>query len=131
MRHYVWLIVFVLCIAPMVAAQALVDYTSYFHGHRTYLDNRIQPVVVDGTSMAPAFQTGDILLAVPFPFENLRLGDIIIWESQGQLVAHRIYEISGASMWTKGDNMPAPDEIPVTKESYRGLVIGVLFTGER
>ena len=125
-----WIIIFLLCITPAVASQSLVNYTSYFHGHRAYLDNRIQPVVVSGTSMAPAFQPGDLLLAIPFQAENLRVGDIIVWESQGQLVAHRIYEISGASMWTKGDNMPAPDQTPVTKESYRGLVIGVLFTGE-
>jgi phage repressor protein C with HTH and peptisase S24 domain len=105
----------------------LENYTSYFRGFYAYLDSSFEPVEVAGTSMAPVFREGDLLLVVPFPMENLRVGDVIIRESQGRLLAHRIYEISDY-IWTKGDNMPAPDPTPVTGRNYRWLVVGALLT---
>lgn len=106
----------------------LKDASQIFGGFQAYVNNRMEFVTVEGTSMAPAFKQGDTLIAIPFSMNSLKVGDIVVWETQGQLIAHRIYEISQEHIWTKGDNMPAPDTVPVSSQNYRWLVLGVLFT---
>lgn len=83
--------------------------------------------------MAPAFHTGDLLLWVNYPIENIRVGDIVLWEPMNvwprDNIAHRVVErIDPNTMITKGDNMSEPDSPWVKKEYLHGLVIGVIFT---
>jgi signal peptidase I len=107
----------------------LENLTSLFRGFQAYLSPRVEFGEVRGTSMRPAFDYGDILFYVQFPIENLRLGDIIIWEGLHENIAHRVVELVGPGLVrTKGDNLLSPDRDLVSAGEMRGLVIGVLFT---
>lgn len=78
-------------------------------------------------SMSPAFDETDWLLAVQTSWDQLKIGDIIIYERKdGEYVVHRIWAISsgGSVILTKGDANSEPDSEYVTKSMYRGRVIG-------
>jgi len=111
----------------------LENLTTQFNGFQAYLDNDISFKWVQGTSMGPAFETGDLLLWVNYPMENIRIGDIILWEPMytwpRDNIAHRVVErIDAQTVVTKGDNMSSPDSPTVKKEYLHGLIIGVIFT---
>jgi len=78
-------------------------------------------------SMKPSFDETDWLLAVQTPWDQLKVGDIIIYERKnGEYIVHRIWAISsgGSMILTKGDSNATPDHEHVTKSMYRGRVIG-------
>jgi hypothetical protein len=61
------------------------------------------------------------------PWELLQLGDVIVYQSRVQgLVCHAIVSISSKKTWVicKGWANQVADEEMVTKEKYRGCVIG-------
>jgi len=105
------------------------DYSTVFYNYKTYLDNTIQVISVEGTSMAPAFKTGDTLLWVPASIENLQVGEIALWKTLagGTYYAHRVVQLAQHSLLTQGDNNPAPDPW-VWENQVRGQIIGALFT---
>ena len=78
-------------------------------------------VVVDGKSMLPTLQTGDLVLVVRH-YSSIRVGDVIVYRYTGffygyylenALIIHRvvyIYRNNGATCYvTKGDNNPVYD----------------------
>jgi signal peptidase I len=60
--------------------------------------------VVDGTSMLPRFQRGDLVILHKAP--DYRLGDVVAYRSEmlHRIVLHRIVKISGDHYTFKGDN---------------------------
>ena len=121
-------------LSPPIAypSGALENLTSVFQGFQAYLDNEVHVMGVKGTSMEPTFGTGDILLWVDYPIENLKVGDIIIWEPTYMWprdnIVHRVVErIDSQTVVTKGDNMSESDSPWVKKEYLHGLVVGVIF----
>jgi signal peptidase I len=115
--------------APAVPSGPVNDFSPALRGYAAYLDNDIGLIPVLGTSMAPAFRTGDNLLWVRAAVEDLEVGDIVLWETRagGRYYAHRLIRIVDNILVTKGDNNPAPDE-PVLATQLLGRVIGVIFT---
>jgi hypothetical protein len=79
-------------------------------------------------SMRPVFDTNSILLVEEPRYETLRVGDIVIFESDGKLVSHRIIEKRGDKYWTQGDNNRRPDSLYVTRSNLRYRVWGVLYS---
>lgn len=55
----------------------------------------VQPLVVVSGSMEPGIHTGDLLVSVPEPVEELAVGDVasIASARSGNLVTHRVIEI--------------------------------------
>lgn len=114
------------------------NWSELFHGYEAYLDKEISYSEVQGTSMEPTFEKNDILLWVKVDISNLKEGDIIIYEhpTRGdELIAHRIIDVLGGNKFeTKGDNRKKSDAKTnvsayyVTKEDYKGLVIGVIYS---
>jgi signal peptidase I len=45
---------------------------------------------VSGSSMAPLIHSGDRVLVVSIPVERVRLGDIIVFRRNGELIVHRV-----------------------------------------
>lgn len=45
---------------------------------------------VSGNSMAPLIHPGDRVLVVSIPVEQIRLGDIIVFKRNGDLIVHRV-----------------------------------------
>jgi len=66
--------------------------------------------------MVPTLQPGDIVFLGTFPYD---IGDVIMWcNNQLNCVLHRLVEIEGDAVITKGDANPLPDP-PVSREMVR------------
>ncbi|WLR49459.1 signal peptidase I [Halobacillus litoralis] len=64
-----------------------------------------------GTSMYPLIREGDICRFVSLDYENLKKGDILLYQSDhGQLIAHRLIYKSGDSYLCKGDSNLGNDD---------------------
>lgn len=74
-------------------------------------------------SMEPTI-TGDDLIIVTEQ-ENYELDDIVVYQSGSILVVHRIVEIDGDAVTTRGDANQAADE-PVDMSVIKGKVIAII-----
>ena len=81
-----------------------------------------------GFSMYPTFHDSEFLLIEKPAFEDIRVGDIIIYKSTlyEKLVIHRIIRKKGNLFTTKGDNNPGKDPLPVSFDAVYGRAIGIL-----
>ncbi|MGB9403947.1 MAG: S24/S26 family peptidase [Candidatus Acidiferrales bacterium] len=80
---------------------------------------------VNGASMMPSVWPGDTLLVQRENFEAISTGDVVLFEREGRLVAHRVIAMAGDSenrRWkTQGDGMPTADA-PVSVSEMLGKV---------
>ncbi len=82
------------------------------------LTGNIMFAVVEGKSMEPLLQTGDLVLVVKVPPNDIHVGDIVVYKRPGgELVIHRVLKIEKVGneymYFIKGDNNPLPDgDIP-------------------
>lgn len=76
--------------------------------------------VVPTESMEPDIHVGDFVISKRVPFEDLKIGDDIIYYSEAEdiYIIHRIINIEGDEIHTKGINNPVADTNPVTKDNY-------------
>lgn len=85
--------------------------------------------VVEGKSMEPLLQTGDLVLVVKTSPNDIHVGDIVVYKRPGgELVIHRVLKIDKAGneylYFIKGDNNPLPDgDIPYSW--ILGKVVGI------
>ncbi|MYL69927.1 signal peptidase I [Halobacillus litoralis] len=64
-----------------------------------------------GTSMYPLIREGDVCRFVPLDCENLKKGDILLYQSNhGQLTAHRLIHKAGDAYLFKGDSNLGKDD---------------------
>ncbi len=74
--------------------------------------------VVEGKSMEPILQTGDLVVIVKESPKALRTGNVIVYERpDGEFIIHRVIKIvrlgNNLVVVPKGDNNPVPDgEVP-------------------
>ncbi len=86
---------------------------------------------VEGISMHPTLENGDLIIIVRTPFDNLKIGDIIVYYSHiyNFRIVHRIIEISNYNgdkiLITKGDNNLGPDPSYITRDDYVGKYTGI------
>lgn len=83
--------------------------------------------VVDGISMEPAYERGDIAIVRDAPDPaSLQVGDVIRFEQGGLSIVHRIVAIDsgpdGLVFTTQGDNAASPDP-RVSEEQIEGKVV--------
>lgn len=92
---------------------------------------------VDGISMLPTLQGGDLVVVQGVPFTDIKVGDIIVYSglcsSGGESVIHRVVSIGSSGLITKGDNNPQPDQgpagiatSPITPDCLVGKVVFVV-----
>ncbi|MFD5215175.1 signal peptidase I [Microbacterium sp. NPDC058345] len=80
----------------------------------------IQPLVVISGSMEPGIMTGDLLIAMRAPADDLEVGDVVSLPSEltDDLVTHRIEAIESADdsfvITMKGDNNDFSDALDYT-----------------
>ncbi|HDM91807.1 MAG TPA: signal peptidase I [Candidatus Korarchaeota archaeon] len=89
--------------------------------------------VVQGPSMKPTYEDGDILIIKRVEPEELSVGDVIVYRNPlrgNRLVVHRIVEIKsgpeGLTFITQGDNPvtnPRPDTVVVTPDMIVGIPV--------
>ena len=77
-------------------------------------------VVLSG-SMEPELSVYD-LIAVR-PAEDYAVGDVVVYQSRGELIVHRLVELRGDEAVTKGDANPSPDP-PISTSQIKGRVVG-------
>lgn len=75
-------------------------------------------VVLSG-SMEPTFSTGDLIVVTEA--EEYAEGDIVVFQEGRMLVVHRIVDIDGTAITTRGDANNA-DDAPITAETIKGRV---------
>lgn len=79
-------------------------------------------VVMSG-SMEPAIAVDD--LVVVRKGGSYQAGDVVVYEADGILITHRVYEKNGDTLITWGDANPVADE-PVAVEAVKGTVVAVV-----
>jgi len=91
---------------------------------------------VDGRSMLPTLEGGDLVVIQNVPISDVHVGDIIVYSSLcstgGESVVHRVVGITGAGLITKGDNNQETDQSsniaasPITQQCLEGKVVVVV-----
>jgi ATP-binding cassette subfamily B protein len=80
---------------------------------------------MQGGSMYPSLQEGDIAIVETCDIDKLKPGDIIVFKNSKNFVAHRLIEIKAKEhskiFITKGDNNPKPDK-SIKEENIEGVI---------
>ena len=91
-------------------------------------------LAVTGASMLPAIWPGDVLEVRRQDATEICLGEVILFERDGRLFAHRVVEKVGGPertlLITQGDGLRAPDP-PVAPEELLGRVTAIVRGGRR
>ena len=77
-----------------------------------------QPLAILSNSMNPTFKRGDVIIFKKD--DNVAVGDIIVFQYQDQIIAHRVVGINEYYV-TKGDANNSVDYIKVKKEDIKGV----------
>lgn len=86
---------------------------------------------VTGQSMSPFIRGGDLATLVPLKGRAARRGDVVAFRSGGQwLVIHRVVEIQGEKVRTRGDGLRRGDEA-IQATDVMALVTAVKRGGRR
>lgn len=111
-----------------VVAFALLLFWAYF----VQADTRR----VDGYSMLPTLEGGDLVVIQGVPISDVHVGDIIVYNhfcsSRGESVVHRVVGITNGGLITKGDNNAQTDQYygiaisPITAQCLEGKVVYVI-----
>ena len=81
----------------------------------------IVPTIVSTGSMAPKLPIGSLcVINTKYPFEKLKVNDIIVYRIQKNRVIHRVNDIVDGKVRTKGDNNDYVDRIVIDEEKYYG-----------
>ena len=91
---------------------------------------------VDGTSMLPTLEGGDLVVIQSVPINQIHVGDIIVYNglcsSGGESVVHRVVNITAQGLITKGDNNARTDQFydiaisPITSQCLEGKAVFVI-----
>lgn len=76
-------------------------------------------VVLSG-SMEPELSVDDMIIVVSR--ESYEVGDVVVFQSYGTLIVHRIISIDGETVVTQGDANPTPDA-PIKLKDIKGEVV--------
>lgn len=124
----------VIRILALIICGAILGLNVYFANANRLLGNSLPmpfgygaAVVLSG-SMEPEFSKGDLIIASQC--ETYKENDIVVFQSKGSLIVHRIIEIDGDAVTTKGDANNTADE-PISPSAIKGKVIFVVpFVGK-
>ena len=107
-----WMMASVLCVLVVWASTGLLG---------------VQPTTVLSGSMRPTMDVGDMAIFRDVPADSIGPGDIIRFWRDGEMVIHRVVEVSGEGdgrlFVTKGDANREPDVAPVYPSQVRGKVV--------
>lgn len=87
----------------------------------------IQPTAVLSGSMKPTMDVGDMAIVRDVPTDSIEVGDIIQYWRDGEMVIHRVVEVSNGGneklFVTQGDANSVPDTEPVLPNQVTGKVV--------
>jgi signal peptidase I len=107
----------------MVTAPLLANTTNELIDDHLRIGHRVR-FVITTPSMLPMLAPGDQVIVSPIAPDELRVGDIIVWQADNTWLAHRLIERRAleACIITKGDNHPFADA-PQSATRVRGIVV--------
>jgi signal peptidase len=114
-------------VAKAVFGAVLLGLVGLVIGPRLY---PFQSFYVRTGSMSPTIPVGALVIATRAPADELRAGDVIVFEAPGRsgtMVVHRIDAVAqtpaGPAFVTKGDGNAAPDgwRVPATGHGWRAV----------
>jgi signal peptidase I len=77
--------------------------------------------------MTPTLQVGDVIITVEASPNDIKIGDIIQYSGENEIIAHRVVDIQqqGGTKYfiTKGDDNNAPDPEPVSPSQVIGKTL--------
>jgi signal peptidase I len=83
-----------------------------------------QILVVEGGSMRPAYEIGDLVVVAPPGDAPPRVGEVVTARRpDGVLYTHRIVAVDGDTATTQGDANPVADTQPLTRAATVGTVV--------
>jgi len=84
----------------------------------------IVPTIVTSGSMIPNLEVGELcFINTKYPYENVKIGDIIVYIEPRQKVIHRVVEKNENYLRTKGDANEQIDRLKITKNAYYGKYV--------
>lgn len=87
----------------------------------------LYPTVVLTGSMEPVYYPGDMLMLKRTAIDQLKIGDVVQYQSGSISIIHRIIAIQAdGSLVTQGDNNNAADIEPVKAEQIKGKVLSAV-----
>ena len=81
-----------------------------------------------GASMLPAIWPGDLITVRRRDLPELKPGQIVLYNRDGKLTAHRIQQLFGDHLITRGDSVPCFDP-PVQADEIVGQVVSISRDG--
>ncbi len=91
------------------------------------LFNTTPILIAEGISMRPTIIAGDILILDKPDLSLIKEGDIVAYRSNNDaIVVHRVVEVRGDILITKGDNNMNNDGGSVSRDNYSGRVIYII-----
>jgi len=84
--------------------------------------------LVDGDSMAPTIRAGDAVVTISQPFGTPSVGSVLLVESEGRRLLHRLARYEEGSLWMKGDASVSGDSRPVGRSDVLGTLALVIPT---
>ena len=85
-------------------------------------ESKLLRIKVKTDSMLPSVYPGEICWFCIKKFSP-RIGDVILFENQGVLVCHRVLDIEGKYVITKGDNCRRPDPFTTHINNVFGVLV--------
>ena len=83
--------------------------------------------IVKTDSMVPTIVPGAMTIGQKVDFSAVQTGDIIAYSlPDGQLNTHRVIGVSENYIYTKGDNLAAPDGLNIDRETYQYKVVNII-----
>lgn len=109
----------------ILVAVLLIAYQSIKHPDQPPSLFGYQPFTVLSNSMAPYFETGDMVIVKDLTASDVSKNDVITFtDKTGKYITHRVVEIknpnSHPSFVTKGDNNNTKDGVMVTSDNLVG-----------
>lgn len=102
--------------------------------YRKWLDQLLDQgqtvqVPVHGMSMFPILMPHDQVQIRRIEWDNMKRGQVLVFESGGQWIAHRLVSINlqEKQLITRGDGLPYPDR-PIRAENVKGVITKIIKT---
>lgn len=83
---------------------------------------------VTGASMLPAIWPGDVVTIRSSRLSDVSAGDLVLFQRDRRFFVHRVLEMSGNSLLTRGDSVLGPDP-PVSSAELLGRVVSITSAG--
>lgn len=111
-----------LILAVLILLNVTIMYLTYSKGEEALEKLPFAILEVSGVSMEPKLSQGDGVLVYEADYENLKVGDVIVFYQDGQLITHEIIKIQDTEITTQGTANQVEDS-SITKEEYRAKMI--------